>query len=65
MSYRSSRKTKKNSSAYLNSSKINSGTTPDGIKWKKTGSTVRKKCIKCINLLHYKHSHFLLFYIFF
>jgi len=38
MSYRSSRKTKKNSSTYLNSSKINSGTTPDGIKWKKTGS---------------------------
>ena len=23
--------------------------------------TVRKKCIKCINLLHYKHSHFYYF----
>ena len=27
--------------------------------------TDRKKCIKCINSLHYKYSHFLLFYIFF
>jgi len=27
--------------------------------------TVRKKCIKCINSLHYKYSYFLLFYIFF
>ena len=24
-------------------------------------NTVRKKCIKCINLLHYKHSHFYYF----
>jgi hypothetical protein len=26
---------------------------------------VRKKCIKCINSLHYKQYHFLIFYIFF
>ena len=27
--------------------------------------TVYKKCIKCINSLHYKQYHFLIFYIFF
>jgi len=28
-------------------------------------NAVRKKCIKCINLLHYKHSHFYYFTFFF
>ena len=35
------------------------------IKISNGAKAVRKKCIKCINSLHYKHSHFLLFYIFF
>jgi len=37
---------------YMNSKKQNQSNTQNA---------VRKKCIKCINLLHYKHSHFYYF----
>jgi hypothetical protein len=46
---------------FFQDNKSNNGNTKININ----EFAVRKKCIKCINSLHYKHSHFLLFYIFF